>query len=241
MICSFSKGFLFIKTKKTGGTSVEIALSRFCADGDIITPISPGDEIERLGTGKIAQNYGSNFASELTYRGLVRLGREELLRWYVVWERPRRRFFNHMSLETVLTQIPTDALKNLRSFTIERHPFEKVVSWAYFRLGSQPRKALTMSRTLDAVIAEKTYINFPLYTLNGRVAVDRVLRYEHLAEEFSAFLRELSLEAPPELPNAKGQYRSNRTPAREVLSDEQKSKIYQDARFEFEQFGYLPE
>ena len=38
MIASFSRGFVFIKGRKTAGTSIEIALSRFCSEGDVITP-----------------------------------------------------------------------------------------------------------------------------------------------------------------------------------------------------------
>jgi hypothetical protein len=36
--------FIFVKTRKTAGTSIEIALSKHCDDGDLITSISPDDE-----------------------------------------------------------------------------------------------------------------------------------------------------------------------------------------------------
>jgi hypothetical protein len=42
---------IFMKTKKVGGTSFEIALSSFCDDDSIITPISPADEQIRAGLG----------------------------------------------------------------------------------------------------------------------------------------------------------------------------------------------
>jgi len=44
MILSHRHRFLFIKTNKTAGTSIEIALSKFCGPDDIITPISEEDE-----------------------------------------------------------------------------------------------------------------------------------------------------------------------------------------------------
>ena len=40
MIVSYSQSFIFIKTRKTAGTSLEIALSRFCNHNDIVTPLS---------------------------------------------------------------------------------------------------------------------------------------------------------------------------------------------------------
>ncbi|WP_293150922.1 hypothetical protein [Okeania sp. SIO2C9] len=57
MIISYRYKFIFLKTKKTAGTSVEISLSRFCGDDDVITPISLEDEAIRKLLGKRQQNY----------------------------------------------------------------------------------------------------------------------------------------------------------------------------------------
>ena len=38
MIASFSCRFIFLKTRKTAGTSVELALSPACGPEDIVTP-----------------------------------------------------------------------------------------------------------------------------------------------------------------------------------------------------------
>lgn len=40
-IISFSRGFIFVKTTKTAGTSAEVHLARHCGPEDIITPIFP--------------------------------------------------------------------------------------------------------------------------------------------------------------------------------------------------------
>ena len=53
-----SHKFIFIKSKKTAGTSMEIALSRYCGDRDIITPIIPETKQELAEMGfKDAQNF----------------------------------------------------------------------------------------------------------------------------------------------------------------------------------------
>ena len=44
MIASHRHRFVFVKTRKPAGTSLEIALSRHCGPEDVITPISAADE-----------------------------------------------------------------------------------------------------------------------------------------------------------------------------------------------------
>lgn len=41
MIISHKYQFIFIKTRKTAGTSIETYLSQYCGDLDVLTPISP--------------------------------------------------------------------------------------------------------------------------------------------------------------------------------------------------------
>ncbi|MBM7587690.1 hypothetical protein JOC86_004264 [Bacillus pakistanensis] len=57
MIVSHRHKFIFLKAKKTAGTSIEISLSRYCGDKDIITPISPKDELIRKSINKFPQNH----------------------------------------------------------------------------------------------------------------------------------------------------------------------------------------
>ena len=47
MIYLRDHNLLFLKPRKVGGTSFEIALSTFAGPRDIVTPITPSDEIGR--------------------------------------------------------------------------------------------------------------------------------------------------------------------------------------------------
>ena len=59
MIVNHKYKFIFIKSFKTAGTSLEIALSKFCGDEDILTPIVEKDEKLRSNLNFIGpQNYG---------------------------------------------------------------------------------------------------------------------------------------------------------------------------------------
>ena len=51
MIISHKHKFIFVKTRKTAGTSLEIGLSEHCGAQDVITPISPKDELLRASLG----------------------------------------------------------------------------------------------------------------------------------------------------------------------------------------------
>jgi hypothetical protein len=52
MIISHQHRFIFIKTVKTAGTSIEVYLSPHCAPGDILTPIQPPHQ------GHLPRNFG---------------------------------------------------------------------------------------------------------------------------------------------------------------------------------------
>jgi hypothetical protein len=49
MILSHEHKFIFLRTKKTAGTSIELALSDLCGPDDIITPLTGEDEARRAG------------------------------------------------------------------------------------------------------------------------------------------------------------------------------------------------
>jgi hypothetical protein len=49
MIVSHEHKFIFLKTKKTAGTSIELALSALCGPDDVITPLTTIDEALREG------------------------------------------------------------------------------------------------------------------------------------------------------------------------------------------------
>jgi hypothetical protein len=48
MIVSHRHKFIFLKTKKTAGTSIELALSELAGPEDIVTPLTKIDEAQRI-------------------------------------------------------------------------------------------------------------------------------------------------------------------------------------------------
>jgi len=71
-----------------------------------------------------------------------------------------------------------------------------------------------------------------------RPGLDTVLRYEHLSEDLEALEKKFDLDLVSKLPHTKHTYRTDRRPAAEVLTDEEKARCYTVNKIYFDTFGY---
>jgi hypothetical protein len=121
LIISHRHKFIFLKTKKTGGTSIKIALSRLCGPEDVITRISPADE-------KLRQELGypgpQNTALPAWSLGLgaraVAALRGKTLEYY-----------NHAPAEFVRRHVDPAVWNGYFKFSFERDPYDKAISRYY--------------------------------------------------------------------------------------------------------------
>ncbi len=108
MIICHPARVIFIKTKKVGGTSFEIALSKFCGEDCVITPLMTKDENIRKRRGyRSAQN----------------------------WEAPG--FSAHSSAAEVKAAVAPEIWSTYRKVTIWRNPFDALISRYYWRRGDR--------------------------------------------------------------------------------------------------------
>src|SRR5438132_1302501 len=122
MIISHKYKFIFIKNEKTAGTSIEIALSKYLGEKDVITPNRDEDEALRKALGyRGAQNY---------YISLNRYTRKNLLE--LVTQHKRIRFFNHSGAEYIKEHVDKHVWESYFKFCFERNPWDKVISWYYY-------------------------------------------------------------------------------------------------------------
>lgn len=241
MIVAFSRKFVFIKTRKTAGTSIEIALSRFCDEGDIITPISPADEIvRRQQGGRTPQNYCSDEAAESVFRAAIESGNPAAIKTAGRLARRSRIFWNHKAAPAIARDVPAEFWNDAFKFTIDRHPYEKAVSLAYFGFErfSRNNTGASFDRYLDRVVKRGKYCNFDLYSENGVPIVDEILKYEELPDCFMSLKERTGIDISPILPKTKHLHRPDRRPAVDVLSDLQKEMIQLICKQEFERSGY---
>ena len=101
MIISESNQFVFIKGRKVAGTSVEVGLTSLCNCKDILTPITPIDEVVRLQTTRLmAQNYGAEPDKLKAYGRTIRQIKKGAEGNWSEISKPRGRYMGHMPLKT---------------------------------------------------------------------------------------------------------------------------------------------
>lgn len=212
MIVSYSNNFVFVKTRKTGGTSVELVLSTWCSGRDVCSKVSPEDEETRKAMRGLAPTRAAKGG----------------------------KVYNHMSAAEIRDMFP-DSWARAFKFVVERHPFEKVVSRAYWNIGRRgDEPAQSFERVLHSVISRGVFIDRDLYLIDGKIAVDEVVLYDQLWPRIGRLGETLGKSMPAVLPRAKGQHRKDRRPATEILSEDQKARIRDMAGWEFETFGFDP-
>ena len=228
MIVSHKHRFIFIKTNKTAGTSIEIALSKFCGDDDIITPISRDDEVTRRTLGyRGPQNHLAPQSDDALGDRLRRL----------VLRKQKLRYYNHISARELKEHLGEDVWNGYFKFCFERRPFDRVISLYYWRHKREPRPSI--SEFLDSgepnLLRKRGY---DLYTIDHLIAVDRVCLYENMTQELDKLAEQFGLDGRLELPRAKGSHRPNRHNPRDILTETDKERIRQLFRTEIELFGF---
>ncbi|MDX2265970.1 MAG: sulfotransferase family 2 domain-containing protein [Hyphomicrobiales bacterium] len=228
MIVCHEHKFIFLKTQKTAGTSIECALSAFCGPDDIITPVSSSDEHLRQGRGP--QNW-----------------RLPHVPWYKTALRPlnfykdrtnRARFWHHMPAERIRAEVGEQVWKSYFKFAVERNPWDRQISLYKYR----KRKKRRADMTLEEFMREERIArlkNFHIYSIDGKVEADFVCQFDNLAEDVGKALAQVGIMQPLNLPRAKGQYRSgDQRPYRDFYTDETRAIVADWYAPEIRHFGY---
>lgn len=228
MIISHKYRFIFLKTAKTAGTSIEIALSKFLGDDDIITPVSSDDE---------------NIRRQLDYRGPQNFrrtpGKRRVSSFFsTMFGRRQKAFYNHMPAHEVRDLIGDEIWNGYYKFCFERNPFDRVVSLYYWCHKTEPRP--TMAEFLKhKEIQLLSTRGISLYTFDGeQPVVDKIGRYETLTHDLDEIRQRLGIPEPLVLPQAKTSHRTDRRHYSEILDDECRDEIAARFHREMQLFDY---
>ncbi|MAM60269.1 hypothetical protein [Maritimibacter sp. UBA3975] len=166
MIICHARELIFLKGRKVGGTSFEIALSLSCGPGDVITPLTEADEALRVRLGgRGAQNYAR-------------------VRWPGQWRARSVAFRNHSPAARVRAQVPDWLWSRYRKIAISRDPFEVAVS-RYFWRRARGAETEDFGEFVDSH-RNRLAANARIAPFEGPDSVDHFLRYDRLAFDAAA-------------------------------------------------------
>lgn len=253
MIISHSYKFIFIKSLKTAGTSIEAALSGHCGGNDVVVPINDyaynrdekgqfihrgmnADEIYRkigqhvdaaaIKTREPLEVWNSYFKFSITRNPWDRALS------YFFWDKrndpslkPRKRFWHHLG-------VPFD------EFSIVREQFTRFVREKVLVQTNDPRFFVIDDKNRYRVPAEG-YLenNDRFYFLDDQLCVDFVIRYEHLEDDYNEVCRRIGIPVTG-LPHLKTGIRKQRRPYTDYYTSETREIVANLHANDLRQFGY---
>ena len=235
MIISHRHKFIFVKTRKVAGSTIERVLAEQCGPEDIISPDPV--PVEK------AQHYAGRFnpIPELVHT-LSPLQHARTIRDWV--KRPK--YYCHLSSYSIRHRIGAKVWDNYFKFTFERNPWDKMVSFYYwyhrYRIENGEPLPTFREHVLERANALHEDRRFPLdwkrYTLGGEVAMDYIGRFENLEGDLATVFERIGLTKPPSLPREKGNVRGDRRHYSEAYDDATRDRIAELFHREIEHFGY---
>ena len=121
--------------------------------------------------------------------------------WRRLLRRPERvyhptiGFYEHIPAWRIKAYVGDEIWNSYYKFTFERNPWDKQISWYFYKTKSKKHRPSFESFMSDK---KKALVeNYSLYTTEGEVAVDFLGRYENLAEDLDRVLKTIGVEGSP--------------------------------------------
>lgn len=241
-IVSHNHRFIFLKTRKTAGSSIEIALSRLCNADDFIIPLSypddPDEQLRREAGGHPPVNWEKRWWQYRTWKEIrhrLKYGKKALI------------LGTHATAPEIRAHFGDGIWSRYLRITVERNPWDKAVSRYWWMKHRSERRHgpgfPSISEFLQRVARERPHwlTNWDHYTINDQLAVDVVLFYETLQQDLHALETRMGLPGGSlDLPQkrAKGGIRRDHRHYREVLGPDDRQLIADVCRKEIAAFGY---
>lgn len=223
MLINHKYKFIFLKTRKTAGTSIEIALSRFCEKKDTITEIVSENAQTKEKYGYLGErNY---------YLPLGHCTKKDILKIPLHgWPK----FSEHSTASYVRDRIDRDIWNSYFKFSFERNPFDRFLSQYHWNTRTNKRDIYEYADNAEPYRLS----NWEVYTIRDKLAVDFVGKYENLESDLDEIRQRLSLPDPIVLPETKTGLRPKSQHYSDVLDEYLIDRISLVCAKEIRTFGY---
>ena len=253
MLVSHRKGFIYLKTQKTAGTSTESYFEEYCMPE---------------GAWKFS-HYHNQHESDA---GIVGVRDDKITDGVRQLDNPNERWDTHIGGARIKERLEPEVWNSYFKFCNVRNPFDVLVSRFFFEIDLQNLrhifqqkkdhrikyrlhrlKHLGRVRKDDPIVfIEKFRIfarefltkhiqkeDYPIYVINGEVCVDYFIRYENLETGIKYVCEKLDIPFRPErIPKLKSGIRDTTIDPRMFYDDETISLVNEVCRFELETFNY---
>jgi hypothetical protein len=219
MLVSHRKKFIYLKTRKTAGTTVEIFFERFC--------VPEGSFVESHAT-----------QQKITEAGIV--GSRQSADWQ------RDDYYNHMSALALRHKLGNATFDSYHKFCVMRNPFDKVVShfWGILHkinrdLSNEPFSKIKQTFVSFVVARVGEFNDRQIFMIDGRPAVDSFLRYEQLTSDLQNICDRLSIAFKRDwIGNYKSEARRRHEHFSEYYDAATRGLVEREFSWEIEHFGY---
>jgi len=228
MIVSHRYRLIFIKTHKTAGSSIEMALGPLCGPDDIVPPMELEDPEPYARNYHPSSGFGRAYGRHGWLRKLIRRDSPLVGGWF--WE--------HMPATRVRELVPEEVWEGYHKVCVERNPWDKVVSYYLWKKHGQERRLPSFR---DYVLRKTNRLpaDGSLYMDGeGELLMDEVIQFRSLMSGFGALAARLGIPFDGELPREKAEKRPNRKPYPEYYDEETKACVGELFAREIAMFGY---
>jgi hypothetical protein len=226
MLVSHTHKFIYLKTKKTGGTSVEAYLEQFCLPPDTVD-LGDHNRVETI--------------SEYGIAGARHNGRKI----------KEDQYWNHMSAKRLRSLLGEDVWKSYYKICVIRNPWDRMVSKFWWTMHSIRKKiARKPHMPFDEVRESFEWFidmkprwladDLDVFTIGDEVIVDDVIRYEDFDNEVARICENIGeVYKPDTMPKYKSGYRIRPNPYQDYYTNPKTLATVTEAhRVWIDHFGY---